>query len=1050
MLELPSNFASDIHEMATFNVSKGEYIVQPGDDDRSLYVVLSGALAVYIKHNGGKECFVKRIGKGHSFFSFLSIIDILMDNESKFKTVSLKAHEDSRVAKFDISGFKDSYRNSPEMWVRPIQIVCTRLLHVTMTTLHQYLGLSEELMKLSIDNKQNSAEEKPKVRFGNSIRLAKGLRPKMRRLYSYDEAHDQLHNARKLFAEALGIPSDRASELLQERIDMMAVNEDDVIVEQGSNDDVKLVLVVTGVLKLCQDIPKEATDEYDDVETEKFSTFVFQKEMVGGLQLLTDEPSFYKVKAAANSVLAVIRKPQYEKLLAEYPQIALHIAHSVIKRISPFVRGVDFAIDWTLLDSGQAVYRTGEKSDSIYVVLSGRMRSVDKKQVLEEFGKGSVIGMIEVIQNKPRSSTVLAIRFSQLAEISEGLLNFIKMQFPSVGFRLIKLLGQYFDSSNSQNTLLNGPLLSIDGISQDAISHISNLHTIAILPASADVPIKPFTCELYHALNGNKKVLRLSSATITAQLGKYVLDKQADFKLIHWLNAQEDDYPLIIYECDYEASVWTRRCLKQADAILVVANGRSKPLEKSFLEEHMMMNQESIRTSKELILLWDEDVKAPHGTYEWLKGSYFTGHHHVKMSSRMRQWDGIEELKESDVLSYYEKSVYQESIDIRSDFSRLARILTGQAIGLVLGGGGARGAHHVSILRALQENSIPIDIIGGTSMGSFIGGVYAEFPNGNIEDRVSGWFKVMSSKIRQAWDLTYGHSAMFTGAGFNATIRNVFKDKLIEDCWISYFCITTDITSSEMRVHRSGSLFSYVRASMSLAGYLPPLCDPLDGHLLLDGGYVNNLPADVMKSMGTKHVIAVDVGSREEGNLYNYGDQLSGVWVLLRRLNPWARPLKILKQDEIQSRLAYVSCTRQLEMVKKAPYCTYLRPPVETIGTLEFDRFEEIMKMGYEYGMTEIKELIETNENIKEILEPNKKQVSAIKVNSVKPTNNMTRASSFTDLAARLSKIPDIRSNQSISNFGSLDICEESSDEEGTPERVESSSRSLTPLVSFE
>lgn len=54
-------------------------------------------------------------------------------------------------------------------------------------------------------------------------------------------------------------------------------------------------------------------------------------------------------------------------------------------------------------------------------------------------------------------------------------------------------------------------------------------------------------------------------------------------------------------------------------------------------------------------------------------------------------------------------------------------------------------------------------------------------------------------------------------------------------------------STSEMRVHRSGLLWAYVRASMSLAGYLPPLCDPMDGHLLLDGGYVNNLPADVMR-----------------------------------------------------------------------------------------------------------------------------------------------------------------------------------------------------------
>ena len=110
-----------------------------------------------------------------------------------------------------------------------------------------------------------------------------------------------------------------------------------------------------------------------------------------------------------------------------------------------------------------------------------------------------------------------------------------------------------------------------------------------------------------------------------------------------------------------------------------------------------------------------------------------------------------------------------------------------------------------------------------------------------------------------------------------------------------------------MRVHDSGCLWRYVRSSMSLAGYMPPLCDPVDGHLLLDGGYVNNLPADIMHKRlviimimimpilmlillqrGAKHILAVDVGSRDMDDLINYGDWLSGWPILLAKLNPFA------------------------------------------------------------------------------------------------------------------------------------------------------------------
>jgi len=143
---------------------------------------------------------------------------------------------------------------------------------------------------------------------------------------------------------------------------------------------------------------------------------------------------------------------------------------------------------------------------------------------------------------------------------------------------------------------------------------------------------------------------------------------------------------------------------------------------------------------------------------------------------------------------------------------------------------------------------------------------------------------------------------MFSGKGFNAEIRNIFGDKQIEDLWIPYFCITTDLNASRMRVHSFGSLWRYVRGSMGLTGYMPPICDPVDGHYLVDGGYINNLPADVAKQMGASVVIAVDVGSRDTSDLYNYGDSISGWWLLWKKWWPWAQPVKVPDLNDVQSR----------------------------------------------------------------------------------------------------------------------------------------------------
>lgn len=231
------------------------------------------------------------------------------------------------------------------------------------------------------------------------------------------------------------------------------------------------------------------------------------------------------------------------------------------------------------------------------------------------------------------------------------------------------------------------------------------------------------------------------------------------------------------------------------------------------------MNQDSIRTTKKLVLLWKEDTENPENTYEWLKGSWFSGHYHLRAPNRIWTWKTDEN---EEITNYYEDIVFKNKIDFNSDFSRLGRILTGNAVGLVLGGGGARGAAHCGIIKALKEHGIPVDIVGGTSIGSMIGGAYAENPNSDYEKRVSSWFTVsllclstdvvclgddfpvvqdlgfdlcvhgdVSSVLCLIWEL---NRFRFTGAGFNRTLQDLFGDKDIEDLWLPYFCVTTDIS----------------------------------------------------------------------------------------------------------------------------------------------------------------------------------------------------------------------------------------------------------------
>jgi lysophospholipid hydrolase len=133
---------------------------------------------------------------------------------------------------------------------------------------------------------------------------------------------------------------------------------------------------------------------------------------------------------------------------------------------------------------------------------------------------------------------------------------------------------------------------------------------------------------------------------------------------------------------------------------------------------------------------------------------------------------------------------------------------------------------------------------------------------------------------------------------------------------------------------------------MSYAWILPPICDPRDGHLLMDGCYVNNVPGDVMlRESSCSHIIAVDVTAIDSTDLENYGDSLSGWRLLWNRLNPFAAPLQIPTQAQIQERLTFVSHYRNLEQLKNNPKYEYIQPPVGHFSSAKFDGFEVCIKL---------------------------------------------------------------------------------------------------------
>ncbi|XP_044278224.1 patatin-like phospholipase domain-containing protein 6 isoform X4 [Varanus komodoensis] len=729
------------------------------------------------------------------------------------------------------------------------------------------------------------------------------------------------------------------SSLLNNRVLLHHAKAGTVIARQGDQD-VSLHFVLWGCLHVYQ----RMIDKAEDV----CLFLTHPGEMVGQLAVLTGEPLIFTIKANRDCTFLKISKSDFYEIMREQPSVVLSVAHTVAARMSPFVRQMDFAIDWMAVEAGRALYRQGDKSDCTYIVLNGRLRSViqkgnGKKELVGEYGRGDLIGVVEALTHQVRATTVHAVRDTELAKLPEGTLSNIKRRYPQVVTRLIHLLSQKILGNLQQ---LRGPFPG-SGLAMAPSSELtnpaSNLSTVAVLPVCDDVPMAAFTLELKHALNAIGPTLLLTSDIIRARLGASALDSIHEYRLSGWLAQQEDIHRIVLYQTDYTLTPWTVRCIRQADCILIVGLGDQEP---TLGELEQMLENTAVRALKQLILLHREDGPSPARTVEWLNmRSWCSGHLHIKCRRRVFSRRSPNKLREM-----YEK-VFEKTADRHSDFSRLARVLTGNTIALVLGGGGARGCSHIGVIKAMEEAGLPIDLIGGTSIGSFIGALYAEERSAvRTKQRAREWAKNMNSVFATVLDLTYPITSMFSGSAFNTSIHKVFQDKQIEDLWLPYFNVTTDITASAMRVHKDGSVWRYIRASASYTPYLPPICDPKDSHLLVDGCYVNNVPADIARNMGAKTVIAIDVGSQDETDLCNYGDSLSGWWLLWKRLNPWTEKVKVPDMAEIQSRLAYVSCVRQLEVVKSSSYCEYIRPPIDRFKTMDFGKFDEIYDVGYQHG----------------------------------------------------------------------------------------------------
>ena len=570
--------------------------------------------------------------------------------------------------------------------------------------------------------------------------------------------------------------------------------------------------------------------------------------------------------------------------------------------------------------SGEVLFAEGSAGDALYLLLIGRLRAsrVDgnvhkglNEKILGEISRGETIGETGVLTGQVRSATVRALRDSQLLKIRKNDFDRLWELHPKAMMDWVRdmvlSMRQHWNIDHARHVL-------------------TSVRTIALVGCHAGVDLSRLSAQIENQAPQLGSLVVIDSAAVDAALGMGMAQMavgDADYdvhnaRILEWLQSLENTYRYVFYVADQPAdnhvTGWTQRCLRQADRIVAITHigePKATPITEVLRDEQRL-------APVELVLTHHQPHVVPHTT-QWLQLLGATAHHHFRRAPA-------------------------------DDLPRIVRLLTGQATGLVLSGGGARGFAHVGVLQALEELGIHIDILGGTSMGALIAAMHA-YGYGLPELR---------SQLREMFvDTNYLHDyqipriSLIKGHKFHARLQELFHGVQIENFALPYFCMTTNITKGTAAVHSQGDAAVWVGASMSVPGIAPAVV--WQGELHVDGGVMDNLPVMPLHRQGRGRIIASDVASQAAFELNGVG-QATPIQMSRELPHDLVKPEELPGIFPILFRAATLNS--DLEQSNRNRYAdVMLRLDIDNCGVFDWKQMNRLTEKGYRTAMNVIKQI---------------------------------------------------------------------------------------------
>lgn len=882
----------------------------------------------------------------------------------------------AEVISLPMEAFSEAFEAFPKAMRRLVERLCMRLAAVVFETLSTHFGLRQEFFvsaaykALEVDDEELLRLSPPEV---------------FRRILGHSEVPSRESDAGKRISAVLATASS-------------------VTIDAGQFAMTPHARLTHLMVLLEGDLIAETVDPSELVDRRCCSSSysVSVGEALGELSVLIDRPSPVIYKCVSRCRFAVLPREAAQNLLELCPKVwCLKLLHLAAARTAIWLHRVDACLDWLAVEGGRCLYRKGDPMLGFFVVLSGRLIALEELpatakrhagnaaskssqasqwKVCGIMQRGHVCGELDCLRETPYSQTVRASRDTEVCRITPTLFHLMAIDFPKAIL--------YFSSHVGLHT------------ASDYVASARNKVTITVVPATKDVNVQEVCANLTAALSRHGKTLHISPDSNLAEHGLRHTARCLDGgRLARLLADLEERCRWLVYEAEpvvcEQVTDWTRRCVRQADHILVAANfdGRGRCDVPVSENELYVEKAAPLYVERELLLLHaGPAVSGGHRgkTDDWFAVTAATADslrpgvsgfvaHHTQLFFRNRGRGAMRSTRHYLHGRPWVRRWHHVRTDELGDWARCSRLLAGRGIGLCLGGGGARGNCHLGVIKALEELGIPVDVVSGTSFGALVGAMYSmSAPEpGSLDRLVKRVMDTQFSTRKMLMDLNFPRTSYFTGAYLNNSLKETFARRRCEDLLLPFACTSTDIVQFESKIHREGPLWRIVRASMSLVGFVPPLPHQErraeDGSvcssLLVDGGYVNQYPIEVLKEYGAGVVICV-VACPDYGPVCtDYGDAVQGGLVTLRKTcgcrRRWTGP-DPPSHAEIQERLMFLVESMKEPHMDRSDLVIY--PEIESYGLLDFAKYKEIAETGYVAALPRLKEWLSSGSEAAELV----------------------------------------------------------------------------------